>query len=156
MINGITLSYFIFLLPLLVFVINGLFVGNRSAKGAAAIAVIGNGIAAACAILVAVDYFTSGMAPGKVIPYEFTFLPFAGFNANIGLLTDPLSMMMMVIVTFISFMVNIYSIGYMRKDPSAGRFFSLLSLFSFSMLGLVAATNLFQMFIFWELVGVSS
>ena len=156
MINGITLSYFIFLLPLLVFVINGLFVGNRSAKGAAAIAVIGNGIAAACAILVAVDYFTSGMAPGKVIPYEFTFLPFAGFNANIGLLTDPLSMMMMVVVTFISFMVNIYSIGYMRKDPSAGRFFSLLSLFSFSMLGLVAATNLFQMFIFWELVGVSS
>ena len=65
-------------------------------------------------------------------------------------------MMMMVVVTFISFMVNIYSIGYMRKDPSAGRFFSLLSLFSFSMLGLVAATNLFQMFIFWELVGVSS
>ena len=156
MINGITLSYFIFLLPLLVFVINGLFVGNRSAKGAAAIAVIGNGIAAVCAILVAVDYFTSGMAPGKVIPYEFTFLPFAGFNANIGLLTDPLSMMMMVVVTFISFMVNIYSIGYMRHDRSAGRFFSLLSLFSFSMLGLVAATNLFQMFIFWELVGVSS
>ena len=52
--------------------------------------------------------------------------------------------------------VNIYSIGYMREDRSAGRFFALLSLFSFSMLGLVVATNLFQMFIFWELVGVSS
>lgn len=156
MINGITLSYFIFLMPFLVFLVNALYLGRKSAKGAAAVAIIGNGIAAACAILLAVDYFGSGMAPGKVIPYEFTFLPFAGFNANIGLLADPLSVMMLVVVTFISFMVNIYSVGYMHGDRSAGRFFSLLSLFSFSMLGLVAATNLFQMFIFWELVGVSS
>ncbi|MBR2058431.1 MAG: NADH-quinone oxidoreductase subunit L, partial [Fibrobacter sp.] len=66
------------------------------------------------------------------------------------------SVMMLVVVTFISFMVNIYSIGYMREDRAMGRFFALLSLFSFSMLGLVVATNLFQMFIFWELVGVSS
>lgn len=156
MINGIYLSALIFILPFLVFVINGLFLGRKSAKGAAALAIVFNGIAAVCAILVAVDYFTSGMAPGKVVAYDLPFLPFGAFNANIGFLADPLSIMMLIVVTFISFMVNIYSVGYMHGDRSAGRFFSLLSLFSFSMLGLVAATNLFQMFIFWELVGVSS
>lgn len=156
MINSITLSYLIFLLPLLVFVVNGLLLGRKSAKAAAAFAIIANGIAAACAILLAVDYFTSDLAPKAAIPYNYLFLPFAGFVAKMGLLVDPLSVMMLVVVTFISFMVNIYSVGYMREDRSAGRFFSLLSLFSFSMLGLVAATNLFQMFIFWELVGVSS
>ncbi|WP_295097942.1 NADH-quinone oxidoreductase subunit L [uncultured Fibrobacter sp.] len=157
MINDITLSYLIFLLPLLTFVVNGLFLGNRNAKAAAAFAIACNGIAAASAITVAIHYFTSTYAPQKATLFEFNFLPFAGdLVAKIGMLVDPLSVMMLVVVTFISFMVNIYSLGYMREDRAMGRFFALLSLFSFSMLGLVAATNLFQMFIFWELVGVSS
>ena len=157
MINDVSISYLIFLMPLLVFAVNGLFLGRKSDKAAAAFAVAGNGIAMVSALIVAVHYFSSTFAPQKAVLFDFPFLSFAeNFAAKIGLLIDPLSVMMLVVVTVISFLVNIYSIGYMRGDRSAGRFFSILSLFSFSMLGLVAATNLFQMFIFWELVGVSS
>ncbi|MCQ2060981.1 MAG: NADH-quinone oxidoreductase subunit L [Fibrobacter sp.] len=156
MINDVTLSYLIFILPLLSFVVNGLFLCRKSDKAAAAMGISANGIAAISAIILAVHYFTSGLAPQKAILFEHEFIPFGNFLANIGCLIDPLSIMMLVVVTFISFMVNIYSVGYMRGDRATGRFFALLSLFSFSMLGLVAATNLFQMFIFWELVGVSS
>lgn len=157
MINDVSISYLIFLMPLLAFVVNGLFLGRKSAKGAAIFAIICNGIAFASALSLAISYFSSGYAPQKAILFELPFLKFAEtFVANIGLLVDPLSIMMLVVVTFIAFMVNIYSVGYMRGDRAEGRFFALLSLFSFSMLGLVAATNLFQMFIFWELVGVSS
>ena len=156
MINDVTLSYLIFILPLLSFVVNGLFLCRKSDKAAAAMGISANGIAAISAIILAVHYFTSGFAPQKAILFEHEFIPFGNFLANIGCLIDPLSIMMLVVVTFISFMVNIYSVGYMRGDRATGRFFALLSLFSFSMLGLVAATNLFQMFIFWELVGVSS
>ena len=157
MINDVSISYLIFLMPLLVFVVNGLFLGRKSHRAAATFAVMGNGVAMVSALILAVQYFGSEFAPQKAILFQFPFIGFAeGFAAKIGLLVDPLSMMMLVVVTSISFLVNIYSIGYMRGDKSAGRFFALLSLFSFSMLGLVAATNLFQMFIFWELVGVSS
>jgi len=156
MINDITLGYSILLLPLITFVVNGLFLGNKCAKAAAIFAVICNGLAAASAAFLAFIYFND-FAPLKTVLFDHTFIPFAGsLVARIGMLIDPLSVMMLVVVTFISFMVNIYSIGYMREDRAAGRFFALLSLFSFSMLGLVVATNLFQMFIFWELVGVSS
>jgi NADH-quinone oxidoreductase subunit L len=64
--------------------------------------------------------------------------------------------MMLIVITTVSFMVHLYSIGYMEGEKGYMRFFSFLSLFSFSMLGLVVATNIFQMYIFWELVGVSS
>ena len=157
MINDVFISYLIFLMPLLVFVINGLYLGRKSDKAAATFAVIGNGIAMVSALIIAVHYFGSTFAPQKAVLFKFPFLFFMEIlDAKIGLLIDPLSVMMLVVVTVISFLVNIYSIGYMKGDRSAGRFFSILSLFSFSMLGLVAATNLFQMFIFWELVGVSS
>ena len=157
MINDITLGYLILLFPLLTFVVNGLFLGNKCAKAAAIFAVLCNGLAFAAAGTLAFHYFSSDFAPQKAILFDHTFIPFIGdLVARIGMLIDPLSVMMLVVVTFISFMVNIYSIGYMREDRAAGRFFALLSLFSFSMLGLVVATNLFQMFIFWELVGVSS
>ncbi|MBQ9224686.1 MAG: NADH-quinone oxidoreductase subunit L [Fibrobacter sp.] len=157
MINDITLGYLILVLPFLTFAINGLFLGNKNAKAAAGLAVTFNGLAFISATLLAFHYFTSVVAPQKVVLFDHSFIPFAGeLVARIGMLIDPLSVIMLVVVTFISFMVNIYSIGYMREDRAMGRFFALLSLFSFSMLGLVVATNLFQMFIFWELVGVSS
>ena len=157
MINDVSISYLIFLMPLLTFVVNGLFLGRKSAKGAAVFAIVCNGVAFASALFLAINYLSSGFAPQKAILFQIPFLKFAeSFVANIGLLVDPLSIMMLVVVTFIAFMVNIYSVGYMRGDRAEGRFFALLSLFSFSMLGLVAATNLFQMFVFWELVGVSS
>ena len=103
MINDVTLGYLIFLCPLLTFVINGLFVGNRNAKAAAAIAVTLNGVSALSAILVAVHYFCSTFAPQKAVLFEFTFLPFVDdLVARIGMLVDPLSVMMLVVISTVS------------------------------------------------------
>jgi NADH-quinone oxidoreductase subunit L len=77
-------------------------------------------------------------------------------HIDMGILIDPISVMMLVVVSTISLMVHIYSNGYMKGDEGFTKFFAYLSLFSFSMFGLVLATNLFQIYIFWELVGVSS
>jgi NADH-quinone oxidoreductase subunit L len=77
-------------------------------------------------------------------------------HIDIGILLDPISVMMLIVVTTVSLMVHIYSLGYMKGEKGFERFFAFLSLFSFSMLGLVLATNIFQMYIFWELVGISS
>jgi NADH-quinone oxidoreductase subunit L len=73
-----------------------------------------------------------------------------------GILLDPISVMMLVVVTFVSLMVHIYSLGYMKGEERFSTYYSFLSLFTFSMLGLVVSCNLFQIYIFWELVGVSS
>jgi len=75
---------------------------------------------------------------------------------DFGLRLDPLSLMMLLIVTGVGGAIHIYSWGYMREDPSVSRYFACLSLFTFSMLGIVLANNFLMMFIFWELVGVSS
>jgi NAD(P)H-quinone oxidoreductase subunit 5 len=78
------------------------------------------------------------------------------FVLSIGYLFDPMSLMMLFVVTFISMLIQIYTHGYMEKDPGYSKFFAYLALFNFSMLGLVLSTNLFQMYIFWEMVGVCS
>ena len=75
---------------------------------------------------------------------------------DMGVMIDQISVMMLIVVSTISFMVHLYSRGYMKGDPGYTRFFAFLSLFTFSMMGLVLAVNLFQIYIFWELVGVSS
>ena len=75
---------------------------------------------------------------------------------DMGVMIDQISVMMLVVVSTISFMVHLYSRGYMKGDPGYTRFFAFLSLFTFSMMGLVLAVNLFQIYVFWELVGVSS
>ena len=75
---------------------------------------------------------------------------------DIGIIVDPISVMMLIVVSTISLMVHIYSLGYMHSDTGFSRFYAYLSLFTFSMLGLVLASNLFLIYIFWELVGVSS
>jgi NADH-quinone oxidoreductase subunit L len=77
-------------------------------------------------------------------------------HIDMGILLDPISVMMLLVITTVSLMVHIYSLGYMKGEKGFERFFAFLSLFSFSMLGLVVATNIFQMYIFWELVGISS
>ncbi len=93
----------------------------------------------------------------KIIAFNHVWLQFTDkLHIDIGMLLDPISVMMLIVVTTVSFMVHIYSIGYMKGERGFERFFSFLSLFSFAMLGLVVATNIFQMYIFWELVGVSS
>ena len=83
------------------------------------------------------------------------WLSIGGLQIDFGLKLDALSLMMLLIVTGIGGAIHIYSFGYMHEDRSMARFFAFMSLFTFSMLGIVLANNFVMMFIFWELVGVS-
>src|SRR5271170_8131392 len=84
------------------------------------------------------------------------WLSIGGLQVDFGLKLDALSMMMLLIVTGVGGAIHIYSFGYMHEDKGMARFFAFMSLFTFSMLGIVLANNFLEMFIFWELVGVSS
>jgi NADH-quinone oxidoreductase subunit L len=100
-------------------------------------------------------------ANGFQIPVEHgetsvNWLSIGSLHAEFGLKLDALSMMMLLIVTGVGGAIHIYSYGYMDEDPSKARFFAFMSLFTFSMLGIVLSNNFLMMFIFWELVGVSS
>jgi NADH-quinone oxidoreductase subunit L len=90
------------------------------------------------------------------IEQAFDIINFEGFRLELGTLLDPLTAMMLIVVTTVALMVQIYSLGYMHGDPRFSRYFAYLSLFTFSMLGLVVANNFFEIFIFWELVGLTS
>lgn len=94
--------------------------------------------------------------PSSQIEINFPWLSASDFKLFVGYLVDPLCAMMLVVVCAVSFFVQVYTHGYMREDPSYSKFYAYLSLFTFSMLGLVMSTNLFQSYIFWELVGVCS
>src|SRR5271154_2545175 len=84
------------------------------------------------------------------------WLTIGDLHVDFGLKLDALSLMMLLIVTGVGGAIHIYSFGYMDEDPGKARFFAFMSLFTFSMLGIVLANNFIEMFIFWELVGVSS
>jgi NADH-quinone oxidoreductase subunit L len=88
--------------------------------------------------------------------FKFTWINLPGFKIEMGMLVDSLTAVMLMVVTIVSMLVQIYSVGYMAGDPRFSRYFSFLSLFTFSMLGLVLANNFFEIFIFWELVGLTS
>ncbi|MEY4202273.1 MAG: hypothetical protein RLZZ265_4013 [Verrucomicrobiota bacterium] len=92
----------------------------------------------------------------KAIEANFNWLSVGDLKVSFGLLLDPLSKLMLLVVTGVGLMIHIYSRGYLQGDRSYSRYFASLSLFTFSMLGIVLANNLFMMFVFWELVGVSS
>jgi len=162
-------AYWVLLFPLISFVLNGLYLGRKNWKMAASAAVVLNVLSLFFVLNIALAYYNGVIQKPGVFPFnsmvawEVSWLNFSsiadnGFDltASIGVFLDPISVMMLIVITVISVLVNIYSIGYMKDDPGAGRFFALLSLFTFSMLGLVCATNIFQMFVFWELVGISS
>ena len=91
-------------------------------------------------------------------PKEFSinWMDIPGFRVDFGILIDPLTSVMLLVVTIVSMLVQIYSVGYMAGDPRFSRYFAFLSLFTFSMLGLVLSNNFFSIFIFWELVGLTS
>ena len=119
------------------------------------------GVVAVLSYVTAVQYFSAPRLEDGTfatwIPYNFEWLPFTEtLTFNIGILLDPISVMMLIVISTVSLMVHIYSFGYMKGEKGFQRYYAFLSLFTMSMLGLVVATNIFQMYLFWELVGVSS
>lgn len=148
-------------LPFISFLISGLF--GRRLPGALA-GVIGTAVLFTSFLLSLSVAYTYFFQVGKIdgvyqtlIPFQFTWLKFSeNFSINMGMLIDPISSMMIVVVTFISLMVHVFSLGYMRGEERYATYYSFLSLFTFSMLGLVISSNIFQTYMFWELVGLSS
>jgi len=149
------------LLPLAGFLLLGLLgkrlPGNSSGVIGTLILLISTGLA----IYTAYGYFFDyGKVDGiyqKLIPLQYTWLEFSkGVSIDMGIFLDPISVMMIVVVTFVSLMVHIYSLSYMKGEKRFATYYSFLALFTFSMLGLVLSSNIFQIYIFWEGVGVSS
>ena len=151
----------ILLLPLLSFLFLGL--AGMKLKPAAA-GLVGTAVLGVVALLsycTAFEYFTAGRdAAGAfptLIPWNTVWLPISRtLHIDMGILLDPISVMMLVVISTVSLMVHIYSFGYMKGERGFQRYYAFLSLFTMSMMGLVVATNIFQMYLFWELVGVSS
>ena len=150
----------ILILPLLSFVVLGLMDTKWKPKVAGTIGTTVLGIVTLLSYYTAWMYFSSADISGtyqKLIPFQMEWLRFTEhLHINLGILLDPISVMMLVVISTVSLMVHIYSLGYMKGEKGFERYYAFLSLFTFSMLGLVLATNIFQMYIFWELVGVSS
>ena len=152
-------SFLILLLPLLSFVIIGLAGMKMSHKVAGLIGTTSLGLVTVLSYYTAFVYFTADRVNDvyqTIVPYNFTWLPLGALHFDIGILLDPISVMMLIVISTVSFMVHIYSFGYMHGEKGFQRYYAFLSLFTMSMLGLVLATNIFQMYLFWELVGVSS
>ena len=154
-------SILILITPLFLFLFLGLVGGKLRPNIAGIIGTLGMGFCAVLAYSVAYQYFfvigKTADSWQSIMPINFEWLRFTELlHIDLGILLDPISVMMLVVITTVSFMVHIYSLGYMHGEVGFQRYYALLSLFSFSMLGLVVATNIFQMYIFWELVGVSS
>jgi NADH-quinone oxidoreductase subunit L len=143
------LPWVILFLPLLAAGIITLFtLHDRKASATLSIGAIVTGFVLSILFIAA-----NGWVSGEV---SLNWLSIGGLNVDFGLKLDPLSLMMMLIVTGVGGAIHIYSAGYMRDDPGWSRYFACMSLFTFSMLGIVLANNFIQMFISWELVGVSS
>ena len=165
-------SFLILLLPFLSFLVLGLCGMKMKEKVAFTIGTSVLGVLFAMSLYTAYEYFfaigrgADGLYP-TVTVFNFTWLKFTELlTFNIGFRLTPISVMMLVVITTVSFMVHIYSLGYMAErdenyevegyEKGFQRFYAFLSLFTMSMLGLVVATNIFQMYMFWELVGVCS
>ena len=159
----INFSYtiWILVLPFFMFLLLGLWGHKLKPRLSGLLGTAGLGIITVLSYITAYKYFFTSEKIDetfqKITALNFTWLQFTDkLHIDMGILLDPISVMMLIVVTTVSFMVHIYSLGYMKGEKGFERFFAFLSLFSFSMLGLVLATNIFQMYIFWELVGVSS
>ncbi|NTW33544.1 MAG: NADH-quinone oxidoreductase subunit L [Bacteroidetes bacterium] len=155
-----TYTLFIVLIPLVMFLFLGLF-GHKLKTFAGILGSFGLFISWILSLFTAYQYFFNTEkiegAYQKLTAFNMLWLNMTDkLHIDMGILLDPISVMMLVVITTVSFMVHFYSLGYMKGEKGFERFFAFLSLFTFSMLGLVVATNIFQMYIFWELVGVSS
>ena len=153
-------TIFILLLPLLSFLVLGLAGMKMKHKVAGLIGTCSLGLVAILSYITAFQYFTADRVNDihqAIIPFNFMWLPLTDtLHFDLGILLDPISVIMLIVISTVSLMVHIYSFGYMHGEKGFQRYYAFLSLFTMSMLGLVVATNIFQMYMFWELVGVSS
>lgn len=149
-----TLCLIIVLAPLLGALIAGLFGRAIGRSGAHRVTIIGVSLAFICSLLVFKQVIFANNSSTLIDIY--TWLSLGGLDLKIGFLIDPLTVTMMLVVTFVSLMVHIYTIGYMQDDPGYQRFFSYISLFTFSMLMLIMSNNFLQLYFGWEAVGVVS
>ena len=149
------------LLPLATFVILGLFGRKHFKSFSGIIGTLSILIVTLLSFYTAYQYFfVGGKVNGffqKIVALKYTWLEFSpNVSIDMGIVLDPISMMMIVVVSFVSLMVHIFSLGYMKGEERFATYYAFLSLFTFSMLGLVLSSNIFQIYMFWELVGVSS
>lgn len=162
MADQFTYTFLILLLPFLSFLILALAGMKMSHKLAGTIGTISLGLVAVLSYYTAFTYFSlprtaEGIYQTIIALDKTDWLPMTqNLHIGIGILLDPISVMMLIVISTVSFMVHIYSFGYMRGEKGFQRFYAYLSLFTMSMLGLVLATNIFQMYIFWEGVGICS
>ncbi|MGP1365726.1 MAG: NADH-quinone oxidoreductase subunit L [Schwartzia sp. (in: firmicutes)] len=152
---ALTHAWLIPLLPAVAFLIIGLF--TRQSKNTSAMIAIS---LSALSFLLAIGVLCAVVSGSIVMAEPFVmktlWAKIGHIELTMGVLVDPLTAMMLMVVTTVSLLVQIYSMGYMAHDPGAGRFFAFLSLFASSMLGLVISVNFLQMYAFWELVGLCS
>ena len=154
-------TIYIVLIPLFAFLVNGLLGDKIKDSVSGYLATFALGVSTLLSYFTAYHYFFNvGKVDGiyqKITAFNTTWVNFTDkLHIDLGVLIDPISVMMLVVITTVSLLVHIYSLGYMKGDEGFTKFFAFLSLFTFSMLGLVVATNIFQMYMFWELVGLSS
>ena len=144
----------IVLAPLAAAVIAGLFAKRIGRTGSHWITILAVGLSCAMSLVVLRNMFWGGAAAENISIYTWAVTD--GLRMEVGFLVDRLTALMMAVVTFVSLMVHIYTVGYMRDDPGYERFFSYISLFTFSMLMLVMSNNFLQLFFGWEAVGLVS
>ena len=155
--------FLILLLPALSFILLGLAGMKMSHKVAGLIGTFSLAVVTVLCYYTAIQYFlvegrdaATGLYP-TITAFDFVWIKFSELlTFTIGFRLTPISVMMLIVISTVSFMVHIYSFGYMHGEKGFQRYYAFLSLFTMSMLGLVVATNIFQMYLFWELVGVSS
>jgi len=149
------------ILPLIGFLLLGMFGKKFFGQSSGLVGTLLVSISTLLSLYVAYGYFfTWGKkvnAYEALYPVKIPWLEFSpGLSIDMGIMLDPISVMMLVVVTFISLMVHIYSLSYMKGEERYSTYYAFLGLFTFSMLGLVMSSNIFQIYMFWELVGVSS
>ena len=144
----------IVLAPLLGAVLAGLFGRKIGRAGSHTVTILG--VAASCAMSMYVLWQLVGHGAAPFNENVYTWFQIGGYEAHVGFMIDKLTAMMMVVVTFVSLLVHVYTIGYMAEDDGYQRFFSYISLFTFSMLMLVMSNNFLQLFFGWEAVGLVS
>ena len=144
----------IVLAPLLGSILAGLFGRQIGRAGAHTVTIAG--VAISCAMSVFVLWQLVGQGASPYNQNIYTWFEIGSYQAHVGFMIDKLTAMMMVVVTFVSLLVHLYTIGYMADDPGYQRFFSYISLFTFSMLMLVMSNNFLQLFFGWEAVGLVS